>query len=269
MSRQHWRDGRLTSFDLETTGVKVTDDRAVTATILGIGGGMEKVVRNWLINPGIPIPEGAAKIHKVTTEIAQRDGVEPAGALEAIRDELLAAWDRGEPVVVYNAPYDFTLLDCELARHGLIRLPRPLGPVIDPLTIDKFNDPFRKGSRKLIDSCHHYGITLSERDAHTSEGDTLAAARLAYAVASPNAGVAVRTGWGRQAGFDNRRGRVHAMSLEELQAAQMEWSEEQRRGFADYKSRRGDATAAEEILGEIGWPIREVDIAGALSPPPF
>lgn len=269
MSGQHWRDGRLTSFDLETTGVKVTEDRAVTATILGIGGGQEKVVRNWLINPGVPIPEVAANIHGITTEIAQRDGVEPAGALESIRSELLAAWDRGEPVVVYNAPYDFTLLDCELARYGLIRLPRPLGPVIDPLTIDKFNDPFRKGSRKLIDTCRHYSIVLSDKDAHTSEGDTLAAARLAYAVASPNAGVSVRTGWGRQAGFDHRRGRVHAMSLADLQAAQASWSEDQRLSFAEYKAKRGDEAAAAEILGEMGWPIREVDIAGALSPPPF
>lgn len=269
MSGQHWRDGRLTSFDLETTGVQVAVDRVVTGTILGIGGGQEKVVRNWLVNPGIPIPEGAANIHKVTTEIAQRDGVEPAGALNAIRDELVAAWDRGEPVVVYNAPYDFTLLDCELARHGLIRLPRPLGPVIDPLTIDKFNDPFRRGSRKLIDTCRHYGIVLSDADAHTSEGDTLAAARLAYAVASPSAGVSVRTGWGKQTAFDKRRGRVHAMSLGELQAAQAAWSEEQRLSFAEYKAKRGEHAVAAEILSETGWPIRKVDVVEALNPPPF
>lgn len=264
----HWRDNPLTSFDLETTGVNVAEDRVVTATVLRVAAGITPEFRNWLINPGVEIPAGASDVHGITTEKARAEGVDPVPALEQIRDSLLTAWDQGEPVVVFNASYDFTLLDCELDRHGLVRLRRPLGPVIDPLVIDKWHDPFRKGSRKLIDMCAYYNITLTKEEAHTSAGDTLAAVRLAYKVAGPNAGGRVRTGWGNSASFEDRRGVVHRMSLEELQAAQAKWSEEQRRSFAEYKAKRGDHQAAKDILGEVGWPIREV-MAAKSEPPPF
>lgn len=264
---EHWRNAPMTSFDLETTGVDVTKDRVVTATVLHVVG-KERGVRNWLIDPGVEIPEGAAKIHGVTTERARAEGVMPSIALVEIRDALLAAWDRGEPVVIYNAPFDLSMLDCELARHGHVRLPAVLGPVIDPLVIDKFNDPFRKGSRKLIDCARHYGVTLSEQDAHTSEGDTLAAARLAYKACGPEAGARVRVaGWGRDATYEDRRGVVHAMSLHELAKAQVEWAAEQKRGFAEYKAKTGQHAVAEQILAEIGWPIRPLKLAS--EPPPM
>lgn len=52
-----WTNGPWLAFDLETTGVDVTADRIVTATLLHIEGSHIDA-HNWLVNPGIDIPEG-------------------------------------------------------------------------------------------------------------------------------------------------------------------------------------------------------------------
>ena len=54
-------DMPLAAFDLETTGVDVTRDRIVTATIITIDGSQVHT-DEWLLDPGIDIPDGAAKI---------------------------------------------------------------------------------------------------------------------------------------------------------------------------------------------------------------
>jgi DNA polymerase-3 subunit epsilon len=239
-----WRHEPFASFDTETTGVNVEEDRVVTATILKvIPGSGTPASRSWLVNPGIEIPDGAARIHGVTTEKAREGGMDPAVALVEILDGLREVWNSGQPVVIYNAPYDLTLMDRELKRYGYPGI-GPVGPVIDPLVIDKGIDTFRPGSRKLIDTARHYGVVLTEADAHSSEGDTLAAARLAYKLGAPESGVLTPGRYNRP-GRDTR-GVVAGMTLEELVAAQVEWSEKQQRSFAEYK----------RITPQIGWPYR-------------
>ncbi|HYF72539.1 MAG TPA: exonuclease domain-containing protein [Nocardioides sp.] len=243
----HWRDGVLWSWDTETTGTNVETDRIVTSTILRIENGQVEQ-HEWLIDPGVEIPEGAAKIHGITTEKAREQGRPAAEALAEIFELLVKAWQADEPVIIYNAPYDCTLTDREVQRHLGERLTPYIGQTVDPLVCDKHIDPFRKGSRKLIDTARHYGVVLSEEDAHSSAGDTLAAARLAYMIAGPTAGVVLRGG-------EDRRGLIHRMSLEELTQAQVGWAEAQQRSFAEYKG-RSDATLRERLLSEIGWPYR-------------
>lgn len=175
-----WLNGPLLGFDLETTGVDTETARIVTAAI-----GKADQPGAWrstteLVNPGVPIPPEASAVHGITDERAA-SGIHPIKAVAWIDLELQAAWARGAPVIIYNAPFDLGILDREMRRH----LGRPLeinGPVIDPLVIDKAVDRFRKGSRKLVDTCRHYGITLPEEAAHTAGGDCFATVRLAWAV---------------------------------------------------------------------------------------
>src|SRR5699024_4273484 len=81
--------------------------------------------------------------------------------------------------VVYNAPYDLTLLDRECRRHGLEPINAP-GPVIDPLVIDKTVDRYRKGKRTLEVAAAHYQVALD--DAHDAGADAIAAGRVALAL---------------------------------------------------------------------------------------
>lgn len=165
-------------FDTETTGVDRDTARVVTAFVGTMGrDGVLTKFRSWLINPGVQIPEQAIAVHGVTNEVASRDGQEPASAIAQINTALTQLLGRGVPVVAYNASYDLTLMDREARRHRLTPLSGP-APIIDPFIIDKHLDPYRKGSRKLVDTAAHYGVLLE--GAHDAEADATATGRLAW-----------------------------------------------------------------------------------------
>lgn len=220
-----WHHGRFHAFDTETTGVSVDYDRIVTATFVTIDG--RSVERNqWMIACPIDIPEGAQAVHGVSTEQSRRDGRPPADVLNEIAAALTAAATAGEPVVAFNAAYDFTITARECIRYGwTFATPH----VIDPFVIDKHVDKFRKGSRKLIDACAHYGVRLD--GAHDATEDALAAARVAWALAE-------------------RYPDVVQVPLADLHAAQIVWKREQAESFERYLHRK-DPTAV--VARE--WPL--------------
>lgn len=170
-----WIDGAVLGFDTETTGVDVATDRVVTAALVRRTP-TGTVVRRWLLDPGVPIPQGATAIHGVTTEQARAQGRAPRAALDEIADELATALLRDEPVVAFNASFDLSLLDAELRRHRLPTLPdriaRDVRVVIDPLVLDRHLDRFRPGKRRLGDLCAHYGVPTDTL--HAADADVMA-----------------------------------------------------------------------------------------------
>ena len=173
--------GAIAVFDLETTGIDVETDQIVTAYI-GVMTPDGTVIRskNWLVNPNIPIPDGAAAIHGITTEYAAAHGQDPREAVSDIRRLLGELRAAGVPIVAYNAKYDLTLLDRECRRNGIVPLPIDPLIVIDPFIIDKAVDGYRHGKRNLETVCAFYGVTLT--GAHDAEADAVATGKLAYAV---------------------------------------------------------------------------------------
>ena len=168
----------MLGLDFETTSVDVETARIVSACA-GIASPKGWAPRTWLLQQTEPIPAEATAIHGITTEHANEHGVPAAKALPEIVGDLYRAWEHQMPVIGYNVVYDLTVLDRELRRHGFLPL-EVRGPVIDPFVLDKDADPWRKGSRKLIDTARHHGITLSQEDAHGAEADALTACRLAW-----------------------------------------------------------------------------------------
>ncbi|MCB2412924.1 DNA polymerase III subunit epsilon [Demequina sp. TTPB684] len=181
-----WIDGPMVGFDTETTGVSPQNDRIVTAAVIRRHGGAVEV-REWLINPGIEIPARATEVHGITTAKAQAEGANPADALEQIATALADALGAGIPVVGFNVQYDLTILEAELARHGLRtlaqRLPQGIRPIIDPLVLDRHLDTYRKGKRKLIDMCGTYRVQVVADDLHAADADVLATLDLVPAIA--------------------------------------------------------------------------------------
>jgi DNA polymerase-3 subunit epsilon len=176
-----WYDGPLLSLDTETTGVDVFEDRIVTCNITYVSPGQEPYIANWMINPGVEIAEGASAVHGITNEVAQRDGGDPFTMLSNIAAHL-RNWDElGHPVVIYNASFDASLLVVEFNRYGIAQ-PTGFTRVIDPYVLDKALDPYRKGSRKLIDTARHYGVELSEEDAHSADFDSMASVKVSRAL---------------------------------------------------------------------------------------
>lgn len=176
----------MVGFDTETTGVSPTSDRIVTAALIRREGARVETL-TWLIDPGVEIPARATEVHGITTEHAREHGVPPEGALEEIAATLADALGSGVPVVGFNVQYDLTILESELARHGVPTLADRLGgrirPIVDPLVLDRHLDKWRKGPRKLIDMCRIYAVPVVADDLHAADADVLATLDLVQAMA--------------------------------------------------------------------------------------
>ena len=190
-----WPFGPLLGFDTETTGVNPSQDRLVTAALIRrtertIGGDRQQSVTTWLADPGVEIPEAASAVHGVTTERVRAEGRPVTEVLAEVSDLLVTAMAAGTPVVAFNASYDLTLMEAELARHDLptmrSRLGPELGPIADPLVLDRAVDRYRKGKRRLGDLCEVYGVQVDEA-LHTAEVDVIATLDVleAMAIAHP------------------------------------------------------------------------------------
>ncbi|MDQ0376620.1 exonuclease domain-containing protein [Amycolatopsis thermophila] len=184
-----WHRGPLVAFDIESSGVEPERDRIVTGTVWSWRPGERAGHETILADPGVEIPAKATAVHGITTEKARTDGIPAVDAVRLLVGMLADQVISGAPLVIYNAPFDLTMLAAECARHGLPtlhELVRDAGStlyVIDPLVLDRRLDPTRHGKRQLGPACAAYGIELTPEDAHTSAGDCLAAARLAWGIA--------------------------------------------------------------------------------------
>lgn len=176
-----WWEGPLVGFDWETTAADPLVARGVTATVVVDEPGKQPKSQDWLVAVDEPIPAEATAIHKVTTERSQAEGESLAKVVTEITGLLVAVWEDQIPVVAYNAPFDFTVLTEERRRCGLraMTLDGRSTPILDPLILDRTKDKYRRGSRKLIDVCRHYGVRLDAESAHTSAADALAAVGVA------------------------------------------------------------------------------------------
>ncbi|QEW02981.1 3'-5' exonuclease [Microbacterium lushaniae] len=220
-------------FDLETTGVDVTRDRIVTAHV-GVldADGAVLTARDWLADPGVPIPDGAAAIHGISTEHARAHGRDAATVVAEVVDALACIFAAGIPVVAYNAPYDFSLLKHEALRHAVAPLESPW-PVIDPLVVDKRYDRYRRGKRTLSVVAQHYAVRLD--GAHEASADAVAAGRVALALADRYAAWLPPT-------------------LDELHTRQIGWARSQAESLTEYFVQIGRLDPEESLDGR--WPIR-------------
>lgn len=231
-----WLDETMVGFDTETTGISTVDDRIVTAAII-TRTGADVTARTWLIDPGVEIPAGAAAVHGITTEYARANGVQPADALEQIASELASALGAGVPVVGFNVQFDMSILESDLARHGLAslasRLPEGrIAPVVDPLVLDRKLDRWRKGKRKLINMCETYGVAVDADDLHAADADVIATLDVLQAMAKKYPTI----------------GEVTLADLHNLQVeAHREWAVE----FAAWLRSRGRV----EDLPQPDWPV--------------
>lgn len=232
-------------FDTETTGVDVYHDRIVTAFIGLMNDRGEMTERwSWLLDPEVEIPEGASAVNGITTERARAEGTDWKQGIFEIIQRLDIIDKRGIPVVIYNAPFDLTILreNAAMAWPGM----RPMVPhfVLDPFVIDKKLDPYRKGSRKLIHAAPVYGVE-ARADAHDAEADCIMAGQIALAM--------LRHKW------------LYQLDLETIHRRSIKHKADQSASFKAYKIKKamqitGNAereaalAEAETINGE--WPIQ-------------
>lgn len=174
-----WIDGPLLGFDTETTGTDVASDRIVTvALVFSAGPGRDlEVISTWLIDPGVPIPDGAARVHGISSEYAREHGMDPGQALDEAAALLVDALEQDTPIVAFNASFDLHIIENELRRNSLPtladRLGREVAPVIDPLVLDRAMARYRKGPRKLMNLMEVYSVAPQE-NLHSADVDVSA-----------------------------------------------------------------------------------------------
>jgi DNA polymerase-3 subunit epsilon len=231
-----WHRELLIGFDLETTGTDPGQARIVTGAVIEVRGGQQLGRREWLADPGVVIPADAVAVHGISNERAAGEGRPADRVADAIADVLTGYWKTGVPVVAYNAAFDLSLLSAELRRYGLPSLRERLGgmdpaPVVDPYTIDRWVDRYRRGKRNLEAVCAEYGVRLEA--AHDASADALAAARLACAIA-------------------DRHPKIASLAPAELHRRQIAWYAEWAADFQDFLRRKGD----EQAVVDGTWPLR-------------
>lgn len=239
-----WLQGKFLALDLETTARNPLDALIVTASVIRIDAATgEKHVTEWLSDVGgAPIPPETTAIHGVMTEYARTNGQPSYRVVDQVTQEVRNAWAERIPIVGHNVGYDLTVLECENLRHwpqgeGL----GPLGPVLCTYVIDG-HVSYRKGKRNLVATAQHYGVPLSEQDAHGSTADALAAARILWMIAKRYPTIAGRT-------------------LAELFDDQISWHRERAESYAAHCKRVGKPV--DDICPD--WPIRTETVVGVPS----
>ena len=223
---------RVAVFDTETTGLDLKTSRIVTASVveLDLDGNVVVDRAEWFANPEIEIPKVASDVHGITTEMAVADGRNYKEVISEILDVLRDCFQRGIPVIAYNAPYDFTILMHQAISLGLEPIADPK-PVIDPLVVDKTYDRYRSGKRKLEIVAKHYSVALD--DAHNSKADAIAAGRVGLAIMKAHAEKLPET-------------------AAEFHASQIDWAKVIDEGFTKWMRENVD----KDFVAAPGWPIK-------------
>lgn len=272
-----WHLSPFATFDTETTGVDVENDRIVSAAVVAMDEGRADATE-WLSDvDGVEIPKAAFDIHHISTEDAREHGRPAAEVIADIANSLHEAVTAGVPIVGHHVVFDLTLFDRELRRHLGLDLHTALGGapyVIDTMVLDKLAVPFRRrvsdtqGARQLRTVAEVYGLGWDEAAAHGAAYDALMAGRIAWHIGQiAHQRPSDRPQWVRQT-MPNRFQRLAGHTLEELHAHQIEWAELDARSYELWL--RNEAKAGEKYNPDAvidgTWPLRPLPAAEGANP---
>ena len=172
-----WDEIPIALIDVETTGRDPSKDRVVEIGI-AVGRAGQVIARyNWLINPGVPIPEEVRQVHGISD-----DDVKDSPRIEAIMHEIAAALDGCIPAA-YNAAFDRAFLHGELGRCEPRKTAAPalrrdvewLDPLVWAREIQR-----EEKSKALGEVAERLGVKLER--AHRASDDAEAALLVFYAL---------------------------------------------------------------------------------------
>jgi DNA polymerase-3 subunit epsilon len=177
-----WAEQKLAVIDFETTGLDPKVDRVIEIGIVCFENGELTAHKNWLVNPGIPVPAQATAVHNITDE-----QLKDAPPFEKVVAEVRAVL-KGHLPVAYNHAFDRAFLHAELDRTGVSRskakdLPAFISDLVwvDPLVWARELYKDERG-HKLTDMAARLGVALDE--AHRAASDAEATGRVLLALAS-------------------------------------------------------------------------------------
>ncbi len=201
-----WTELPVALIDVETTGRDASVDRVIEIGI-AVGRAGQIVARyNWLIQPGVKIPDEAKAVHGISDE-----DVADSPRFEEIAHEIAAALADCIPAA-YNAPFDRAFLTNEFARagyeaaEGVRRAPALRRDIewADPLVWAR-EIQREERSKALGDVAARLGVPLEK--AHRASDDAEAALRVLYVL---GADARVPRAYGPFAQEQRRLAQIHA-----------------------------------------------------------
>jgi DNA polymerase III epsilon subunit len=146
--------------DVETTGLDpALGHRVCEIGAIKIRAGKEMARYHTLVHPGIPIPDEARKIHRISDEMVKEAPL--FAAIARPLREFLA----GSVMIAQNARFDLGFINSEFQRTGLGRLTIP---AVDTVTLARRVRPGLSGY-SLDRLAHHFQIPVESR--HRALGD--------------------------------------------------------------------------------------------------
>jgi DNA polymerase-3 subunit epsilon len=152
----------LAFLDLETTGTDIATSRIVEIAIVRVHESGEEDEFHSLINPGIPIPWPASRIHGITNE-----KVKDSPSLGQVVPEIVRLIE-GSDIAGYNSnEFDIPLLVVELSRHGYA-WDHTQSNWIDVCAI------FKRQERRNLSAAVKFYTGREHESAHSAMGDVRA-----------------------------------------------------------------------------------------------
>ena len=177
-------------FDTETTGLPKRWDAPITDTgnwprcvqiAWQLHDEMGKIIehQDYLVQPdGYNIPYDAERIHGISTELAQADGI----SLSEVLEKFNIALSKSKFIVGQNLKFDINIMGCEFHRLG-IESPMSAMPVLDTcteVTASLLKLPGGRGGKfKLptLTELHSYLFNKPFAEAHNATADVEATTR--------------------------------------------------------------------------------------------
>lgn len=152
----------LVFFDLETTGINITQDRIVEMSFLKIYPSGKEEVKSKRINPERPIPKEATAIHGITDEDV-KDCPTFKQIAKSLADQL-----EGCDLAGYNSSrFDVPMLAEEFLRAG-IDFDMSKRKFVDVQII------FHKKEQRTLEAAYKFYCDKILENAHSAEADTIA-----------------------------------------------------------------------------------------------
>jgi len=152
----------LAFFDIEATGLSISQDRIVELCVYKVSITGEKETKTWRVNPEMPIPPASTKIHGISDE-----DIKDCPAFKNLAKEI-AKFMEGCDLAGFNLiKFDVPMLVEEFLRAG-VDFDVTHRKIVDAQRIFHMMEP------RSLSAAYRFYCNKSLENAHSAEADTIA-----------------------------------------------------------------------------------------------